>query len=61
MLEQLEMEITAVLERAAREHCGFSEANGFLQETALHYSAEHLTAAKPDVIVLGEDIPQELV
>ena len=61
MLEQLEMEITAVLERAAREHCGFSEANGFLRETALHYSAEHLTAAKPDVIVLGEDIPQELV
>ena len=61
MLEQLETEITAVLERAAREHCGFSETDGFLRETALHYSAEHLTAAKPDVIVLGEDIPQELV
>ena len=61
MLEQLEMEITAVLEQATKEHCGFSEADGFLQETALHFSPEHLTAAKPDVIVLGEDIPQELV
>lgn len=61
MLEQLETEITAVLEQAAKEHCGFSEADGFLRETALHFSPENLTAAKPDVIVLGEDIPQELV
>ena len=61
MLKQLKTEITAVLKQADRKRYGFLEADGFLRETALHYSAEHLTAAKPDVIVRGEDIPQELV
>ena len=61
MLDKLEAEIYAILEQSSKEHCGFSAVNWFLREMAWHFSTEYLQTVRPDVIVLGEDIPQELV
>ena len=61
MLDKLETEISSVLEQSAGEHRGFPEVYWFLREMRQHFSAERLQSVRPDVIVLGEDIPQELV
>ena len=61
MMDRLKKEIFDVLEQISKEHCGFPEVNWFLQESARHFSMENLQRSKPDVIVIGEDIPRELV
>ena len=59
-MKKLEEEIRSVLEKALGENCRFPEAEWFLYELAWFFSEEHLKTARPRLIVLGEDFPQEL-
>lgn len=61
MYEKFEKEIASALEQLALQHCGFKEVGWFLENIARHFGKGHLTNAKPDVLVLGEELPQEFV
>lgn len=61
MLENMEQEAVSVLMKLAPVQTAFPEINWFLNCVYRYFSKKHLLRAAPRLIVLGEDVPRELV
>ena len=61
MLENLEQEAVSVLRRFAPAQTALPELNWFLNCVYRGFSAKRLSRLTPKLIVLGEDVPRELV
>ena len=58
--EKIETEFKMVLDQMEVERCRFPEVHWFMRKASLFFQKEHLQSAKPELIILGEDFPQEI-